>query len=65
VDEEMAASYGRNESARQIGKAIAETLAPLVNSNIKENHQRLYLPVDKQTGEVLGDLANQFETEGA
>ena len=65
VDEEMTASNGRNESARQIGKAIAETLAPLVNSNIKENHQRLYPPVDKQTGEILGDLANQFETEGA
>ena len=55
VDEEMATSNGRNESARLIGKAIAETLAPLVSSH----------KMDKQTNEVLSDLANQFETEGA
>ena len=51
----MATSNGRNESARLIGKAIAETLAPLVSSH----------KMDKQTNEVLSDLANQFETEGA
>ena len=64
VDEELAAPPGRQESARMIGQAIAETLAPLVNSNAQESKRRNHLPVDHHTEATLAHLANQFEEEG-
>lgn len=64
VDAEIVAPPGRQESARMIGQAIAETLAPLVNSNTQENKRRNYLSVDHHTEATLAHLANQFEEEG-
>ncbi len=64
VDDEIAMQPGRQESARMIGQAIAETLAPLVNSNAQDNKHRNYTAVDNQTGEILSYLADAFEEEG-
>ena len=61
AEDVVPAQSGSQASARMIGQAIAETLAPLVNSNAQA---RTYAAVDHHTGEVLSDLADSFEEEG-
>ena len=61
VEDVVPAPSGPQASARMIGQAIAETLAPLVSSNAQA---RTYAAVDHHTSDVLSALANSYEEEG-
>ena len=65
AEEVPPAQSGAQASARMIGQAIAETLAPLVNRHEQENKPPHPPVVDNETKTLLSHLANAFEEEGA